>query len=94
MPCCAERLQPLLPSTLNNNHHLVLSPPALSDDLGHLVHLSLRASECAEPLLRELSRALVLAVAEEFDDAALVWCEAVVDKVLVGTGWSWLWFPG
>ena len=28
------------------------------------------------PLLGELSRALVLAVAEQLDDAALVWCEA------------------
>lgn len=48
------------------------SPPALSDDLGHLIHLSLRALEGAEPLLRQLPRALVLGVAQQFDDAALV----------------------
>lgn len=51
-------------------------PPALGDHLGHLVHLSLRTAEGAEPLLSELAGALVLAVAEEFDNAALVWCEA------------------
>lgn len=50
--------------------------PAVGDDLGHLVHLSLRTAECAEPLLRELTGALVLAVAEKFDDTALVWGEA------------------
>jgi len=59
---------------------LVTSPPALSDDLGHLVHLSLRTAERPEPPLRELSRALVLAVAEKFDDTALVWCKAVVKE--------------
>lgn len=51
--------------------------PALSNDLGHLVDLSLRTAESTESLLCELARALVLAVAEEFDDAALVGCEAV-----------------
>lgn len=30
--------------------HLVTSPPALSDDLGHVVNLSLRTAECAELL--------------------------------------------
>jgi hypothetical protein len=51
---------------------LVTSPPALGNDLGHLVHLSLRTPERPEPLLRQLPRALVLAVPQEFDDAALV----------------------
>ena len=50
------------------------SSPALSNDLGHLVDLSLRTAKCAEPLFRELTCALVLAVAEEFDDAAFVGC--------------------
>ncbi len=54
--------------------------PALRNDLGHLIDLSLRASESPEPLLRQLSRPLVLAVAQEFDDAALVGCEAVTQK--------------
>lgn len=52
------------------------SSPALSDDLGHLVNLSLRTAEGAESLLSQLAGALVLGVAEEFDDAALIWCEA------------------
>ena len=81
MPCAPNDSNP--PSTYTFHLHLVLGPPALSDDLGHLVNLSLRAAECAEPLLRELSRTLVLAVAEEFDDAALVWCEATVGAMLV-----------
>ena len=56
---------------------LVTSSPALSDDLGHLVNLSLRTAESTESLLCELSGTLVLAVTEKFDDAALIWCEAV-----------------
>lgn len=51
--------------------------PALGDDLGHLVHLSLGTAKGAQPLLRELTGTLVLAVAEKFDDAALVGCKAV-----------------
>ena len=62
------------------------SSPALGDDLGHLVHLSLRTAESSESLLCELACALVLAVTEEFDDAALVWGEAVGRKMLVS--WS------
>ena len=50
---------------------------ALGDDAGHLVDLSLATAEGAEPLLGELARALVLRVAEEFDDATLVGGEAV-----------------
>jgi len=49
---------------------------ALGDDAGHLVDLSLATAEGAEPLLSELARALVLGVAEEFDDATLVGGEA------------------
>ena len=66
----------VLPLPLNHRHS-VTRPPALRNDLGHLVNLSLRAAERPESLLRQLSRALVLAVTEEFDDAALVWCEAI-----------------
>lgn len=50
---------------------------ALGDDASHLVDLSLATAEGAEPLLGELARALVLGVAEEFDDATLVGGEAV-----------------
>ena len=53
-------------------------PLALGDDIGHLVHLSLRAAECPESLLRQLSRTLILAVPEKFDDAAFVRCESSV----------------
>lgn len=76
---CAIRTHPSASAT----SHLVTSPPALGDHLGHLVHLSLRTTECPEPLLRKLSRALVLAVAEQLDNTALVWCEAVRTGMLV-----------
>jgi len=59
---------------------------ALGDDAGHLVDLSLATAEGAEPLLSELARALVLGVAEEFDDATLVGGEAV-DAMLVESWW-------
>lgn len=58
--------------------------PALSDDLGHLVDLSLGTAEGTESLLGQLSRTLVLAVTEKFDDTALVWGEAVEAVVLAG----------
>lgn len=61
--------------------------PAVGDDLGHLVNLSLSTAECAEPLLRELTGALVLAVAEKFDNAALIWGEAV-EKHSMLVQWS------
>ena len=62
---------------------LVTGSPALSDDLGHLVDLSLGAAEGAESLLGQLSRTLVLGVTEEFDDTALVWGKAGEKVVLV-----------
>jgi hypothetical protein len=65
-----------------SNKRLVASTLALGDDAGHLVDLSLAAAEGAEPLLRELARALVLGVAEEFDNAALVGGEAVHDELV------------
>jgi hypothetical protein len=55
------------------------SPLALSNNIRHLVDLALRTAEGAESLLCELAGTLVFAVAEEFDDAALVGCEAVID---------------
>jgi hypothetical protein len=58
----------------------VTRSPALRNDFGHVVNLSLRTPEGPEPLLRQLSRALVLAIAQEFDDAALVWCEAITQN--------------
>nr|POE51563.1 hypothetical protein CFP56_25770 [Quercus suber] len=60
---------------------LVTQPSALGDDFGHLVHLSLRTTECPEPLLREFSRTLVLAVTEQFNHAAFVWGETVIGKL-------------
>lgn len=63
-------------------NRLVANSPALSDDLGHLVDLSLRTAESTESLLCKLAGTLVLAVAEKFDDAALVWCEAIGMKLV------------
>ena len=63
------------------------SPPALSNDTGHLVDLSLGAAEGAEPLLCELAGALVLGVAEEFDDAALVRGKAGLMPLVHEVGW-------
>ena len=68
------------PLNLTTASPLVTRPPAVSDDLGHLIHLSLRTSERSESLLRELTGTLVLAVAEKFDDTALVGCEAVIPE--------------
>ena len=94
-------------------HRLVARrPPGLRDDLGHLVHLSLRAAEGAElralviaerkpslgipsswpagtkvstvPQIREkpyLSGALVLAVAQQFNDTPLCTSSGQVDML-------------
>ena len=48
----------------------------LGDDSLELVDLGLGTAEGAEPLLGQLAGTLVLAVAEEFNDAALVGGEA------------------
>lgn len=63
--------------------HLVTGSPALGDNLGHLVDLSLGTAEGTESLLGQLSRTLVLGVTKEFDDAALVWGKAGEEVVLV-----------
>ena len=57
---------------------LMTRSPALSNDLGHLIHLSLRTAERPQSLLRELPCALVLAVAEKFDNTTLVRGETCV----------------
>lgn len=58
--------------------HLVTGGTAgLGDDALELIDLGLGAAEGTETLLGQLAGTLVLAVAEEFDDAALVWGEAV-----------------
>lgn len=76
-PCrVCQRKHPIRSSTTATGT-LCTSPPALCDHVGHLLDLGLGAAEGTEPLLRELARALVFAVAEEFDYAALVWGEAV-----------------
>lgn len=56
------------------------SSSGLSDDTLELVDLGLGTSECTESLLGQLTGTLVLAVAEEFDDTALVWGESVLRK--------------
>lgn len=53
------------------------SSPRLSDNALELINLRLRTTESTKTLLRQLACALVLTVAEEFDDAALVGCESV-----------------
>jgi hypothetical protein len=73
-------------SSNEKGKRLVAGTLALGDDAGHLVDLSLATAEGAEPLLGELARALVLGVAEEFDDATLVGGEAV-DARLVESWW-------
>ena len=63
----------------NTARRLVTSSSRLGDDTLQLVDLALGATKGTEPLLCELTGALVLAVSEEFDDAAFVWCETVID---------------
>ncbi len=53
------------------------SSSRLGDDTLQLVDLALSTTEGTEPLLCELTSALVFTVSEEFDDAAFVWCETV-----------------
>lgn len=74
--CAVHAISPRFVSPFIITASLVASPPGLGDDLGHLVDLSLATAECAESLLRQFPRALVLAVAEQFDHTALVWCKA------------------
>jgi hypothetical protein len=57
---------------------LVTSSSRLSNDTLQLINLRLRTTESTEPLLRQLTRTLVLAVSEEFDDSALVWCKSMI----------------
>lgn len=58
-------------------HDLVTSAAGLGDDAGELLNLRLGAGEGSEALLGELTGTLVLGVAEEFNDAALIGSEAV-----------------
>ena len=53
-----------------------MSAAGVGDDALELIDLLLGAAEGSEPLLRELAGTLVLAVAEELDNAALVGGEA------------------
>ena len=66
-------------------------PPGLGNHALELVDLGLGAAKGAELLLGELAGALVLAVAEEFDDAALVGGEAGCGRVSMYVG---TWGPG
>jgi len=54
----------------------VTSPPGLGNDALELVHLLLGANKGAQLLLGELAGTLVLAVAEKFNNAALIGGEA------------------
>jgi hypothetical protein len=55
----------------------VTGSAGLGDDSLEFVDLGLGTAESTEPLLGQLARALVLAVAQQFNDAALVRGEAV-----------------
>jgi len=55
--------------------YLVASSPGFSNHTLQLVDLRLGTTESTEPLLSQLTRTLVLAVSEEFDNTTLVWCE-------------------
>ena len=81
-PTDAIMLVPSTPLHPNSLLHLVSRPPALSDNLRHLIHLALCPPERPESLLRQLACTLVLAVAQEFDDSALVGCKAVPNNHL------------
>jgi hypothetical protein len=56
--------------------HLVGGTAGLGDDTLELIDLGLSTAEGTKTLLCQLTGTLVLAVAEEFDNAALVWGEA------------------
>jgi len=55
---------------------LVTSSPRLSNDTLQLIDLGLGTTESTEPLLGQLTRTLVLAVSEEFDNTALIWSKS------------------
>jgi hypothetical protein len=60
--------------------HLMGSSAGLGDDSLELVNLGLSTAEGTETLLCELAGALVLAVAEEFDNATLVWGKSTASQ--------------
>lgn len=59
---------------------------SLSDDALEVLNLRLSTAEGTEPLLGELTGTLVLGVAEQLNDAALVGSKAVVEKTYVSNG--------
>lgn len=64
------------PFPKNHNHinfsRLVTGPAGLGDDALELIDLLLGTAEGTEPSLGQLAGSLVLAVAEQFNDSALV----------------------
>jgi hypothetical protein len=81
MPANPSRLFWLFRPSLRPTR-LVTCSPRLDDDTVELVDLSLGAGEGAEPLLGQLPGALILAVAEQFDNAALVRGETSVNHLV------------
>lgn len=63
-------------SKTHNSMHLVTGTAGLGDDTLELIDLGLSTTERTKTLLCQLTGTLVLAVAEEFDNAAFVWGEA------------------
>jgi hypothetical protein len=71
--------QPLVLKRMRDDtRDLVTSSSRLSNDTLQLINLRLRTTESTEPLLRQLTCTLVLAVSEEFDNSALVWCKSII----------------
>lgn len=66
-----------LTNSLQGGNRLVTDTAGLGDDAGHLLDLSLGAAEGAEPLLGELTGTLVLGVAKQLNNAALVGGKAI-----------------
>lgn len=58
--------------------NLVTGTASLSDDALEVLNLRLSTAEGTEPLLGELTGTLVLGVAEQLNDAALVGSKAIV----------------
>lgn len=78
-------LQAIQPSELTD---LVAGAASLSDDALEVLNLRLSTAEGTEPLLGELTGTLVLGVAEQLNDAALVGSKAVVRKKYVSIRFS------
>ena len=83
---CIPSSNTILPSSTSHNvltgKHLVTSTAGLGDDTLELINLGLGAAEGTKTLLCELAGTLVLGVAEQLNNAALVWGKASIMLIL------------